>query len=248
MVSWLWTNKGSISEWENDKIDVNFEEKPYRGRMVEVLNYLKRRQQYSPPGAGAGWADIMNIIQTGRAASSWYGGVRQKNAAIRNDRPFAKDVHIVPGMPSNKQDVADGSTEGLIAYKGANTKAAKAFIKYVAQKDFLVKLLTQLSPIHNIPSWPAVKESDGYNEGIRSTDLWSGWSEEQFENYQVKALDKLRDKSMETDPPNPYSATYYSEPIWNMQSDVLQQGKAPASVIDKRAKQLQKIVDDAQSG
>ena len=247
LVSWLWTNKGSISQWENNKIDINFDEEPYRGRMIELLNFLRDRQQYSPPGAGAGWADIMNIIQTGRAASSWYGGVRQKNAAIRNDRPFATDIHMVPGMPVNKQDVADGSTEGMVAYKGADTEAAKAFMTFVARKNFLVELLTKLSPIHNIPSWPEVKNSDAYQEGIRSLDLWSGWSDEQFNNYQEEALSKIQDKSMETDPPNPYSATYYSEPIWNMQADVLQQDQDPASVIDKRAKELQQILNDTQN-
>lgn len=247
LVSWLWPNEGSIATREDGKIKIDFHEEPYRERMIELLNFLKERQQYSPPGEGAGWADIQNIIQSGRAASSWYGGARQKNAAIRNNREFAKDIKYVPGMPTNGADVVDGSTEGMIAYKGADTEAAKEFIKYIARKDFMTELLLQLSPIHNVPSWPEVKESSEYQEGIRSLDLWSGWSEEQFENYQVKALSKMQDKSMDTEPPNPYQATYYSDPIWNMQSDVLQQDEDPADIIDQRAKELQSIVDDAQS-
>ncbi len=248
LVSWLWPNKGSIAKRNSDgRIVVDFDEEPYRSRMIELLNFLKDRQQYSPPGEGAGWADIQNIIQTGKAASSWYGGVRQKNAAIRNGRSFAKDIKLVPGMPTKRQDVVDGSSEGLISFKGANTSAAKQFINYVLDEKFLADLLTQLSPIHNIPSWPKVKDSDSYMNGIKSLNLWSGWSMEQFNNYQGKALSKMQDKSMDTEPPNPYSVTYYSDPIYNLMGDVLRSGKNPGDVIDQRAKELQKTVDDAQN-
>ncbi|MFC6723820.1 ABC transporter substrate-binding protein [Halobium palmae] len=249
LVSWLWPNEGSIAARNDDgKIVVNFHEEPYRSRMIELLKMLKTRQQYSPPGTGAGWADIMNIIQTGKAASSWYGGVRQKNAAIRNGRSFAGDIKLIPGMPTKRQDVVDGSTEGLVSFKGADTEAAKAFINHVMDAEFLSELLTKLSPIHNVPSWPGVKDSDAYTEGIRSLDLWSGWSDEQFENYQVEALSKMKSKTMDTDPPNPYAVTYYSDPIYNLQGDVLRSDKAPEDVIDQRAKELQSAVDDAQGG
>lgn len=247
LVSWLWPNKGSIAKRGGDgKISINFHEEPYRTRMVELLNMLKDRQQYSPDGTGAGWADIMNIIQTEKAASSWYGGVRQKNAAIENNRPFAKDIKLVPGMPVKRQEVVDGSTEGLVSFKGADTKAAKEFISYVMEKKFLADLLTKLSPIHNVPSWPGVKDSDEYMKGIKSLDLWSGWSMEQFENYQVDALSKMQDKTMDTEPPNPYTVTYYSDPIYNLQSDILREGKNPEDVIDQRAQELQKTVNDTQ--
>lgn len=245
--AWLWTNDGSIANRENGKIKVNFNEGKYRKRMIELLHFLKDRQQYSPPGDGAGWADIMNIIQSGRAASSWYGGVRQKNQAIRNGRSFAKDIHVIPGMPTKRKNASVGSTEGLIAYKGADTKAAKVFIKYVTRQKFLVNLLTQLSPIHNIPSWPSIQQGDAYQQNIQSLDLWDGWTKEQFENYQVEALSELHDKTQDTNPPNPYIVTYFSEPMWNLQTSVLLQNKAPEDVIDKWAKELQQVVDQAQN-
>ncbi len=246
--AWLYMREnGRYAQWKDDRIDVCFNDEPYRTAMVDTLNYLKKRQQYSPAGQGAGWADIQNIIQTERAASSWYGGVRQKNAAIRNGRSFAKDVKILPGMPVGSRDIAVASNEGFVSFKQADSEVAKAFIDYVANKEFLTNLLTQLSPIHNVPSWPEIKESDAYMNGIQSLDLWDGWSMEQFENYQVKAFSKMQDNAMDTSPPNPYQVTYRSEPIYNLLGDVLRSNADPENVIDKRAKELQKVVDDAQS-
>lgn len=247
MVAWLWTNGGSISERKNGKIHINFHEGKNRARMVEMLNFLKERQQWSPPGEGAGWADLMNVIQSGKVASTWYAGARAKNEAIRKGRPFAKEIDITPGMPHNGQQISDGSAEGLIAYKDADGQAAKTFINYVVRKSFVVELLTKLSPIHNVPSYPEIQQGDEYREKIKSLDLWKGWTEEQFENYQVKTLEELQNKTQETSPPNPYTSTYYSDPIWNLQNEVLLQGKNPENIIDTHAKALQEIVDQAQN-
>lgn len=250
-LSWLWTNDGSITTWDGDRITVNLNEEPYRQRTIELLNFLKERQQWSPPGEGSGWATTQNIIQSGRAASTWYAGVRTKNAAIRNDRPFAKDVHILPGMPGNRDSkTSEGSAEGFVTYKGGNTEAGRAFIEYCTNQDFVTNLLLNLSPVQNIPSWPRITNSDAYLSGLRETDLWRGWSEEQFKNYQVEAMEELTHKTIEggtTSPPNPYTSAYYSEPIWNLQTDVLLRDKNPADVIDQRAEELQQVVNDAQS-
>lgn len=247
MVSWLWTNGGSISEWEDDTIHINFHEGENRDRMVEMLNFLKERQQWSPLGEGADWADLMNVLQSGTAASTWYAGARAKNEAIRKGRPFAKDIDITPGMPHNRQQVSDGSAEGLIAYQGADTQAAKTFINYVVRKSFVVELLTKLSPIHNVPSYPEIQQGEEYRNNIQSLDIWEGWTEEQFDNYQVQTLEQLQNKTQETSPPNPYTSTYYSEPIWNLQNEVLLQDEDPEAIIDTHAEALQQIVDEAQN-
>lgn len=251
-LSWLWTNDGSITEWQDDRIIVNLNDDPYRQRTIELLNFLAERQQWSAQGEDSGWATTQNIIQSEQAASTWYAGVRAKNAAIRNDRPFAEDIEFVAGLPSNRRDdAAEGSAEGFVAYEGSNTEAGKAFIQYATNQEFLTDLLLELSPVQNIPSWPTIKQSDRYLNGIKSTGLYqNGWTDEQFETYQNEAFSKLTHKTMEagsTEPPNPYTSAYYSEPIWNLQSDVLLRGENPEDVIDQRAEELQQTVDDAQS-
>ena len=251
-LSWLWTNDGSITEWQDDRVQINFHEEPYRERTIELLNHLAERQQWSPAGEDSGWATTQNIIQSGQVASTWYAGIRTKNAAIRNGRDFAQDIEIVPGMPAGRgNDAAEGSAEGFVAYQGGNTEAAKAFIQYATNQEFLTDLLLELSPVQNIPSWPTIKQSDRYLEGIRSTDIYqAGWTDEQFSDYQDEAFSKLTHKTMEggtTEPPNPYTSAYYSEPIWNLQNDVLLSGEDPADVIDQRAEELQQVVDDAQA-
>ncbi|SDX64032.1 ABC transporter substrate-binding protein [Halobellus clavatus] len=250
-LAWFWMNGGSITEWEDDRVRINMGDDPYRGRVIEMLNFFADRQQYSPPGEGSGWATTQNILQSEQAASTWYAGVRTKNAAIRNDRPFAEDIELVPGMPAKRRDdAAEGSAEGFVAYENANTEAAKAFIRYATNQEFVTNLLLELSPVQNIPSWPTVKQSDRYREGIFSTDLFQqGWTEEQFNSYQDEAFSKLTHKTVEagtTEPPNPYTSVYYSEPIWNLQNDVLLNDENPADVIDGRIEELRQVAEDAQ--
>jgi len=247
LYSWALQNQVSYSTWNNGKLEIEFHKGKNRTRMVETLKYLQNRQQYSAPGAGAGWGTCINIIQSEKAASTWYGGVRPKNAAIRNGRSFAKDIEILPGMPKKTAHQNVGSTEGFMSFKNSNTKAADAFIQYVAQKDFLTNLMVKLSPIHNIPVWPDIKTSDKYIGGIKGLDLWKGWTMDQFKTYQNGASKGMMMVNDEDKPPNPFEITYRSPPIYNLLGDVLQNGKDPGNVIDKYGKKLQQNVDKTQN-
>lgn len=244
-LSWLWTVGGSIAEWQDDRIHVNFHEGENREKMVELLNYLKDRQQYSPEGAGAGWGDVINIIQNGSAASTWYGGPRPKNAAIRNEREFASGIEVAP-MPENTQRGTDGSVEGFISFSQGNTEVAKVFIEYAMQRDFLMFLYHNLGPIHNIPSWPSIKDSDEYISGLKELDIWRGWNEDQLSSLHDDAFQYFQHKSQDTNPPNPYQITYSGEPLWDLQSDVLLRDKNPEDILDQRAQELQAAVDERQ--
>ena len=165
------------------------------------------------------------------------------------DRPFADDVHVTGYMPEKRQKVAEGSAEGLLSFKNSNTDVAKTFMRYMFTQENLIDFLVNLSPVHNIPAWTSIATSDNYRSRLKETEAGKGWSEEDLNNYQVEGVKYLQHKTMEggtNDQPNPYPSIYYSEPIWNLQSDVLLEDKNPEDVIDQRAQELQAQLDDVQ--
>ena len=247
-IAWLYTNGGSICTWENDEIVVNFDEGKNRTRMIETLEMLKERYQYSPAATDSSWDTAANAIPNGNTACKWYLGFRPKIRSIENDRDFAPDVHVAP-MPAKETKQTVASTDGFVPIDGNNPEAAQDFLRFMMQPKYIVNILASITPVHNVPAYPGISDSDVYNEAI-SEAPWNTESMNVADDIKTYTSNRqyVRPRIFDTNPPNPYSnASYVSEPLWSLHQDVLLNDTEPAAAVDKWAPKLQQKIDAAQN-
>jgi len=244
VASWVNTIDGSFVHWEDDKIAVNFDEGSNRDKMIEVLNFLDDMHEYSPVASDSGYGSWARAVSSGSTASGNYIGYRPKMYAVRDERPYAGDIHAGM-MPKKKSRTTDGNVDGYGIFKGSNVDAAKTFMRFYTQIEQMVELY-KINPVHDIPPYPNVRESDAYTNFLDG--LSGAWTPEDTRAYQKRVVNNLEISINQTDPPNPYSGTIAgADPIPNLVKAVLIDDKNPDDVIDKHASDLQQILDDAQS-
>lgn len=243
-MAWLNTNDGSLAEWNNDKISVNFNKGENRTRMIELLDFLKEAHQYSPVASDSGYGTWARSIPNRVSASVNYIGYRPKMYAIQDEREFAADVHAAQ-MPKKRSRTTDGNVDGFGVFKGGNTEAAKAFIRYLTQMENLVDLY-KINPVHDIPPYPEVRNSDAYNSFLNT--LPDMYTEEDTRAYQEEVVSNFEISINGTDPANPYAGTIAgADAVPNMMQAVLLDDENPDTVIDQYAEQLQGTLDQAQN-
>ncbi|WP_423750848.1 extracellular solute-binding protein [Salinirarus marinus] len=246
IMSWMYSNEGSFMQWNNDdQIEVAYDSGENRTKLVETLNYIKERQQYSPVASDSNYTTWSNSIPNEVAGSTPYSGFRPVVQSVTNDRSFAKDVSVVPGMPKapsgTNRSVA--ASDGMGTFKGADQEAARAFINFTLQEEYLTDLYMMLTPVHNVPAFPEFRSSTAYQDALKGLE---GWPTDAITTYQEDV--KFKTRPNDTDPPNPYAgASYASPPLWNMQVDLLVKDKSPEAVIDEYAPKHQEIIDEAQN-
>lgn len=242
--AWLNTNGGSLVSWQDDKIAVNFDEGSSRDRMVEVLNFLNDAHQYSPVASDSGYGTWARSIPNQVSASVNYIGYRPKMYAVQDGRDFAADVHASQ-MPGKRSRTTDGNVDGLGVFKGANTEAAKTFLRFLTQMENLVDLY-KINPVHDIPPYPEVRNSDAYNSFLGT--LPDAYTEADTKAYQEEVASNFEISINGTDPANPYAGTIAgADAIPNMMQAVILDDENPDSVIDQYAEQLQGTLDQAQN-
>ena len=241
--AWLNTNDGSLVEWQNDKIVVNFDEGDNRQRMVEVLDFLKQAHEFSPVASDSGYGTWARSIPNRVAGSVNYIGYRPKMYAIQDGRDFAAEVHAAR-MPEKRSRLTDGNVDGFGVFRGSNTEAAKAFVRYLTQMENLVDLY-KINPVHDIPPYPEVRNSDAYAEFLDT--LPEAYTKEDTQAYQERVASNFEISINQTDPANPYAGTIAgADAIPNMMQAVLLDDESPDAVIDTHAQQLQQTLDQAQ--
>ncbi len=246
LMAWLYTNGGSVCTWEGDRMVVNFDKGKNRTRMIETLEMLKERYQYAPQATDSSWDTAANAIPNGNTACKWYLGFRPKIRSIQNDREFAPDVHVGP-MPSKRSRQTVASTDGVVPINGENPEAAQDFLRFMMRPKYIVNILASITPVHNVPAYPGINDSDVYQDAIADVP-WNNESmnvAEDIERYTANR-EFVRPRIFDTQPPNPYSnASYASEPLWSLPQDVLLDDMDPEDAIDQRAPELQEKIDTA---
>lgn len=242
--AWLNTIDGSLVQQDGDEIAVNFDQGTNRERMVELLNFLKEAHSYGPVASDSGYGTWARSVPNQVSASVNYIGYRPKMYAVQDDRDFAADVHAGQ-MPAKESRTTDGNVDGLGVFSGANTEAAKAFLRYMTQMENLVGLY-KINPVHDIPPYPDVRESDAYNSFLDS--LPDAYTQEDTRAYQEEVAQNFEISINQTDPANPYAGTIAgADAIPNMMQAVLLDDESPDGVIDQHAQQLQQTLDQAQN-
>jgi len=242
--AWVNTIDGSIVQWDGDQMAVNFDQGENREKMVELLNFLNEAHNYSPVASDSGYGTWARSIPNGVSASVNYIGYRPKMYAIQDEREFAADVHASQ-MPENVSRTTDGNVDGLGVFSGSNTEAAKEFLRYMTQMENILGLY-EINPVHDIPPYPEIRQSDAYNEFLSS--LPDAYTQEDTQAYQQEVAQNFEISINQTDPANPYAGTIAgADAIPNMMQAVLLDDQNPEDVIDQYAQQLQQTLDQAQS-
>jgi ABC-type glycerol-3-phosphate transport system substrate-binding protein len=247
-MAWLFTNEGSVCTWDGDRVKVNFHEEPYRTRMIETLEHLKERHQFSPEASDSTWDTAANSIPNGNTASAWYLGFRPKLRSINQERDFVPDVHVGP-MPEKRGRKTVASTDGIMPIKGDNPDVARDFMRFFLRPEYFIEILMSITPIHNVPAYPGIYESDQFQQRVDDLEFNVPENDiaDDIEQYMAENRKYVKPRIYDTDPPNPYSeVSYTSEPFSGLHQDVLLRDKDPDAVIDQRAEELQALIDKAQ--
>lgn len=242
-LNWLYSNEGTIAKRENGEIQIAVGDSENRSRWVETMNFIKELHQYSPDATDSTWSTMIQAIPNETSASNWYGGARPKVQAAKADKPFAADLHPVP-MPKNRQRVGDGSADGFVTFKGADTEVAHAFLEFFLQMENMVKLPFELAPVHVVSPWPTVVSSDAWKQNI--DQLPDAWSKDDIQTYMVDVMESYQSVSQETEPPNPYAESLLgSNHITNFVQEVLINDKNPDNIVDDYASKLETTLKKA---
>jgi hypothetical protein len=110
------------------------------------------------------------------------------------------------------------------------------------QEEYFVDLL-MLTPIHNNPGYPSIREREDYQEGL--ANLPEAWTEEDIETSLAFA-DNILPFSQETSPPNPYAGTIYSSKLLvDILNDATINERDPETIVEDYATQIQDVIDQA---
>jgi ABC-type glycerol-3-phosphate transport system substrate-binding protein len=243
-MAWLRTNEGSVVEREGDRIVVNFDQGTNRDRMIETLEFLGQAHEYSPVASDSGYGTWARAVTNGVSASGNYIGYRPKMYAVQDEREFAADIHASQ-MPEKRTRTTDGNVDGFGVFSDSNVEAAKVFLRFFTQLENMLDLY-KINPVHDVPPYPEVRESEEYNEFLES--LPDAYTPEDTRAYQEEVAQNFVLSINETDPANPYAGTIAgADAIPNMVQAVLLDDEDADSAIDEHAQQLQQTLDQAQS-
>jgi multiple sugar transport system substrate-binding protein len=243
LMAYAFSADANIAENNDGDINVIMGEGSNRDNWIEVLSFLQDLKQYS-----GGLEDVgcggSTVLADENSAHAWWVGSRPKNQCVLQDRPFAEDVSAVlqPG-PGEEGALTCGLTDGLITFKQANVEAAKTYMEFFAQPQYLTRL-AGITPIHIIPPFPGIWENEQFQAALE--DLPDVWSDHDIETMR-QASENYQTLATETSPPNPYAgAIYGSNILSDIVFDVTIQERDPEAVIDEYAPQIQSAVDEAQ--
>lgn len=245
LMAYAYSNEAFVCE-NNGGTDINviMDEGSNRDNWVEVLEFMQDLD-----GISGGNEDIgcggSSALANENAAHAWWIGVRQKNQAILQERPFAEDIAACqqPG-PGTEAALTNALNDGLITYDGADNEAAQTYMEFFAQPEYFTQIMA-ITPLHIIPPFPGIFEVPEVAEQIDNLpDVWS--------DHDIQAMKSAKDNAIslaqETEPTNPFGgAIFGSRLLSDVLYDATIEGNEPEAVIDEYAPQIQQAVDDARS-
>ncbi|NHN58594.1 MULTISPECIES: ABC transporter substrate-binding protein [Halorussus] len=241
-LAYLYTNEGRVcARDDNGQVQCVMDQGDNRQRWIETLEFLGNLYQYSPTNANAGCSQQVQAIPTGTSAEAGYVGARPKVQSVQQDVPFADQVRA-SFVPSNRTSQSHANSIAYMTFQGANTEAANTFVSYMFQERYFIDLLL-LTPIHNNPSYPSIRENQAYQQGLNQ--LSDAWTDQDVETSLAFA-DEILPFSQETSPPNPYAGTIYSSKLLvDILNDATINERDPAAIVDDYAGQIQSVIDQS---
>lgn len=244
LLTYAWANDCKTFERDNDgNLRAILNKGSNRDRWVELMNWKSEMHNHSPVASDSSWTTCINAIANETSHSGWYGGVRPKNAVIEQNKPFAGETHAT--IPQKRSTQTYGTASGLVSFKGADPEVTDTFLDFWTQERYLNPLYWEFSRIHNVPSWPKIKDGEYYQQKVEQ--LPPEWTRDDLEFYINEAPKHAKVWAYETEPKNPYTGTVFSSQILsNFKYDVLVDDQDPDKIIDSYNQKLQEVINQAQ--
>ncbi len=241
-LAYLYTNEGRVcARDDNGQVQCIMDQGSNRDRWIETLEFLGELYQYSPTNANAGCSQQVQAIPNETSAEAGYVGARPKVQSVQQDKPFADAVRA-SFVPENRTSRSHANSIAYMTFQGANVEAGNAFISYMFQERYFIDLLL-LTPIHNNPSYPSIRENQEYQQGLNN--LSDAWTDQDIQTSLAFA-DEILPFSQETSPPNPYAGTIYSSKLLvDILNDATINERDPAAIVDDYASQIQGVIDQS---
>jgi ABC-type glycerol-3-phosphate transport system substrate-binding protein len=241
-LAYLYTNEGRVCARDsNGEVQCVMNEGDNKQRWIETLEFLSELYQYSPTNANASCSQQVQAIPNETSAEAGYVGARPKVQSVQQDKAFADQVRASQ-VPQNRTAQSHANAITYMTFQGANVEAGNAFISYLFQEEYFIDLLL-LTPIHNNPGYPSIREHPDYQTGLEELD--DAWTDQDIETSLAFA-DDILPFSQETSPPNPYAGTIYSSKLLvDILNDATINERDPEAIVEDYATQIQDVIDQA---
>lgn len=238
----MFQNGGQIFSRNGDKVEIVMDDGENRKKTKEVLQYIKKLNEYSIDGSGYAYDQQIESYWSEQVNEVKYFGARPLQQAVENNEKVAKDTGLM--RPPNKaEQTHQAFSEGWVMFEPAeNKEGAREFIKFMSRPEPLYELL-HIAPLHNLPPFPQAVDDEKFlnNEFI---DKWVRPNEHIRIDDVVTMVENAKTLVGETDPNNALASPVFSESVFgNMIYDVLYNGTSLDEAIDKAGKKAKGIMD-----
>lgn len=242
LLAYLYSNKGRVCGRDsNGNVQCIMNQGQNKQRWIETLNFLNDIYQYSPTNANASCSQQVQAIPNETSAEAGYVGARPKVQCVEQNKPFANKVRASQ-VPQKSSKQSHANAIAYMTFKNANTEAGNTFISYMFQEKYFIDLLL-LTPIHNNPGYPSIRQNKAYQKGLDSLD--DAWSKKDIQTSLAFA-DNIIPFSQETSPPNPYAGTIYSSKLLvDILNDATINDREPKAIVEEYSKKIQGVIDQA---
>lgn len=240
-----YSNSARIGDWNDGDPQIVIDD--HRSEWIETLEFVKELHQFSTTASDAECAQYGNAYIGEVASATQYSGGRPKTSAVNEGVPWAGDAKLMPGVHNGTKAV-QGKPEGLVTFKEANTKAAKAYMRFLGTSDDAeryLKLLYKTAFGHVLPAFPKISEGP-WQEIAKEVSGPNKWREEDLD-----ALREVKEEREWMNTSNQDSLRQYHGPVWNSyglaeaQHNILVNDADPANEIDTAIEKMDGALKDA---
>lgn len=241
-LAYLYTNGGRVcARDDNGKVQCIMNQGENKQRWIETLEFLNELYQYSPTNANASCSQQVQAIPNETSAEAGYVGARPKVQSVQRNKEFADKVRASL-VPKKRTEQSHANAIAYMTFEGANVEAGNAFISYMFQEKYFIDILL-LTPIHNNPSYPQVREHPEYQAGLDNLD--DAWTDSDIQT-SLSFADDILPFSQETSPPNPYAGAIYSSKLLvDILNDATINDRDPATIVEEYSQEIQSVIDGA---
>lgn len=217
----------------------------FKDQWVGVFEHLDTLHEYGPRAADAGCAQMSNSIASGVSSGQWYIGFRPPLKANRQERGYADKVKTFRSVGKSDLEKKDYGSSILIgSAKGSDQQLARQFAEFLYRQEEVTEYLMGV-PIHNIPPFPEIIESDAYQSALEGFVSEAAFTMETV-NAFFDTLDEGLSPVTEVEPFFQYGGVPYGLGLYGQSAaEVLIQDEDPETAVDNLHERTQDAISEA---